>query len=88
MSHGRDIGARDVELFDTKELFLLSRHAPAAVALHVGDLQHVRAIGIELEIVGNILTQNGGCKRAEAFAIFDLEIKVLLHLRIARIAQD
>ena len=66
----------------------LGRHVAAPVALHVGDQQHVGAVGIELEIVGDVLAQDRGREGAEALAVLDLEIEPLLHLGIARIAED
>ena len=54
----RNVGANYVELINPEQSLLLGGHATAAVALHVGDQQHIRAVGIEFEIIGDVLTQD------------------------------
>ena len=44
----------------------LRRHGAAAALDDVGDQQHVGAVGIELEPVGDVLAQHGGRERTEA----------------------
>ena len=57
-------------------------------SLDVGDEQHVGAVGIEIEPVGDILAQHRRRERPETLAVLDLEVEVLLHRGRARIAED
>ena len=54
----------------------------------IGDEQHVRALGVELEILRRVLGQHGGREGPERLAVFHLEVELLLHARRARIAED
>ena len=53
-----------------------ARHGAAPVLAHIGDDQHVGAVGIELEPVGDVLAQHRRRERPKALAILDLQIEV------------
>ena len=55
----------------------------AAVALHVCDQEHVGAVDLEFEIVGNILAQDRRRERSEAsrYLIFRLSVFCISGLR-------
>ena len=63
-------------------------HLPPPALHDVGDQQHVGAVGVELEPVGDVFAQHRGRERPERFAILDLEIERRLHRGRARIAED
>ena len=46
---------------------------------NVGNQQHVGGIAREFEPIRDVVAQNRGRERAEAFAIFHLEVQHLLH---------
>ena len=55
---------------------------------YVGDDQHVGAVAVEIEPLGNIFAQNRRRKGTETFAEFDPQVERALHARRARIGND
>ncbi len=60
----------------------------APVLDDVGDQQHVGAVAVELEPVGDVLAQHRRRERPEGLAVLDLQVEHLLHRRRARVAED
>src|SRR6201982_1065628 len=52
------------------------------------DHEHVGTVHIDVEPFRDVLAQDRWCKRAKALAVLDLQIELLLHLRVARIGED
>ena len=88
MRHRRNFRTRNIELFDAEQLVLFRAHGDAARRLDAVHQQHIRAVAIELEPIGNILAQHRGRKRPEGLAVFDLEVEHRLHGRRARVTKD
>lgn len=55
----RDLGARHVELGDTKQSLLSRRHLPLPVLGPVGHQEHVRAVLVKLEPLRNVFHAGG-----------------------------
>ena len=64
------------------------RHGQPALGLHVGDEQHVRTVGVEIEPLVHVLAEHGRRERPERFPELDLQVHHRLHLRRARVADD
>src|SRR5215216_881414 len=56
--------------------------------LHGCDEQHIGAVCVEREPFPYVLAQHARSERAKALAVFHFEIKVLLHRRRTRVAED
>src|SRR5262245_26142748 len=55
---------------------------------NISHQQHVRTGFIELKPISYILVEHRGCKGTERLAVLNLEVKPLLHVGSARIAED
>src|SRR5688572_25904568 len=84
----RDRGARHVQLLDAEELLLLLGHCDAVLPGYVGDKQHVRALGVELEPLRRIIGKHRRREGTERLAVLDFQVERLLHRRRARVAED
>src|SRR5262249_14751214 len=84
----RDARARHVELVDPEQLLLLAGHFAAMALADRSDHEHVGTIDIDVEPVRDALAQDRRCERAKALAVLDLQVELLLHLRVARIGED
>src|SRR5246500_4691761 len=84
----RDAGTRHVELVDPEQPLLLARHFAAMALVDRSDHEHVGTVHIDVEPLRDVLAQDRRRKRAKALAILDLQIELLLHLRVARIGED
>src|SRR5262249_7038592 len=88
MSYGGNFGAQHVQLVYAEERLFFVCHSPAPLALHVGDEKHVRRVDVELKPLCDILTENGGSKRAKALTILHPQIQHLLHGWRAWVRED
>jgi hypothetical protein len=83
----RNVAPRHVELVDSLQRKLIGAHGDGAVLPDLGDLQHVRAVAVDLEIVGDVLARHGRCERAKTLAILDPKIEVALEPGRSRVAE-
>src|SRR5689334_22325525 len=85
---GGDVTAADIEFLYAFEPSLFLRHIDLTLTSDLGDQKHVRAVAIELEVLGHVLAWDGRRKRAKAFPVLDLHIELALQTRRAGVAED
>src|SRR5262249_21637146 len=73
---------------DAPEVPVILRTWNAPFLAYRSHEQHIWAVHVHFEIVGDALPQNRRCERPERFAILDLQVHDRLHGGIARIADD
>ena len=88
VGHRRDVAARHVELVDPLQRQLIGAHGDGAVFPDLGDQQHVWAVAVDLEIVGDVLARHGRRKGTKALAILDPEIELALQPGRSGVAED
>ena len=74
VGHGRNFRTRHVELVDAEQRLFFRRHRAPSPFCNIGHQQHVRAVGVELEPIGDVFAQNRRRERTKRFAIFDLRL--------------
>ena len=85
---GGDVGPLDVEPLDAPQLLLSGRVRDPPLLPQRRHQEHVRAVGIELEIVGHPISKDRRCEGAERLPKLDLQIHGGLHRGISRVADD
>src|ERR1019366_9559600 len=75
---GRNVRTRNVQLVDAEQRLLLGGHCPAPALDHPRRDEHVRAVAVQLEPVGNILPQHRRREGPERLAKFHFQIQLRL----------
>ena len=77
-----------VQLLDPPQALRLCRHRQTATGNDVRDQEHVGAVGVELEPLGDVLAEHGRGERPERFPELDLQVHHRLHRRRSRVTDD
>ena len=78
----------EVEAVVERRLVELRRKGALLCGAHRRDEQHVGRRPIELEVLGGVFLEHRRRERPEPLAELDLQVEPLLHLGIARVAED
>ena len=85
---GGNVRPRHVQELDAPQVTLIIGQRRAPPRQDRCDEQHVGAIGVHLEVVGEALPEDGRREGPEGLPVLDLEVHDRLHPRIPRIAEN
>jgi hypothetical protein len=88
VGHGRNGRSRHVQLLDTEQRMLGRRHLASMLLRYVRHEEHVGAITVELEPVGDVFAKDRRREGSKGLAVLDLEVQHRLHRRRAWVAED
>src|SRR5678815_4975303 len=78
-----NVGPRNIQQVNTPQCLLIGVHLDPTVLADIGNEQHVRAVDIELEIVGYALAEHRRREWPKRFAVFDLQVHYLSLIHIS-----
>ncbi len=88
VGNGGQIRPLEVQLIAQIHRIVPRREGFAPLLGHGMHQQHVGRNAIVVEVLSAVFGQNRRRKGPERFAVLDFQIQLLLHLGIARVAQD
>src|SRR5437016_3588409 len=79
MSDGRDIRSPHIQLIYSPKCLFFGGHFAAMAFGNIGHQHHVGTVLVQLEPLGDSLSEDAGRERPKALAILDLEVHDRLH---------
>src|SRR6516162_4362834 len=88
MSHSRNIGTWYVQQINAPQLARGFRHRNSTRLYNWRNEQHIGAVHIHLEVVGNSFAQDRRSKGPKRLAEFDFQVHHRLHLGTSSVTND